>query len=239
MDQFDIVSFAYKQFVEQDPFRNHMHYPGVLDHLKTKPGDVVLDIGCGDGFFDTLLSEKLGVTVLGYDSSEQQIITAQNRGDDGNSYIVAAPETFKTSEYFSAALSVLVLPYAIDKAHLKEFFASAFKHIKIGCSFISVVFNPDFIDFDIDIGSRRFEKLDKLTVKVNFLILPDKKIALTSRLNQFSGKDYEEAACLVGFKTTSWFDLESDILGVEKYTLDFWGKVHESQPYQIFIAQKI
>ena len=222
MDQFDAVSQQYKEFVEQDPFRNHLHYPGVLKHLELRSGDLVLDIGCGDGYFDELLVRRFNVEVVGYDSGVRQIHSAKAREIEGATFQVASPETFETSQKFMSAVSILVLPYATDSSHLVKFFKSAFTHLHVGGKFLSAVFNPDFENFGREIGSRIFEKLDERTVRVNFLVLPEKRIAFPSQLKQFSREVYESSALDAGFTQLEWVDFKSDAKGLENYGADFW-----------------
>lgn len=54
---------------------------GVVDWLAVRPGERVLDLGCGDGF----VTERLvagGATVLGVDSSPEFVAAARERGLD-------------------------------------------------------------------------------------------------------------------------------------------------------------
>lgn len=56
---------------------------GVVDLLSPKPGERILDLGCGDG----ALTEKmvaLGCEVVGVDSSKEQIAAARSKGLDAH-----------------------------------------------------------------------------------------------------------------------------------------------------------
>ena len=188
--------------------------------------------------FDEILSRKLGVRVVGYDSAPQQINLANKRNLPDNIFKVADHNTFTTEERFDAAVSVLVLPYAKNATELTQLFQSAHRHLKDGTKFISAVFNPDFTTFGKEIGSRIFEKCDDNAVKVRFLTLPDKRVVFSSELNQFSLEEYEQAASSAGFSNLFRYNLFSDAAGEQSLGVDFWKDIHHFQPYQLLTALK-
>jgi trans-aconitate methyltransferase len=55
----------------------------VLDLLDPKPGERVLDLGCGDGVLSEKIAE-LGASVIGVDSSLQMVAAAKRRGIDAH-----------------------------------------------------------------------------------------------------------------------------------------------------------
>lgn len=77
-----------RQEWKADRYEQHAHFvpalgQPVLDLLKPRPGERVLDLGCGDG----VLSEKIaaaGATVVGVDASANMIEAARRRGLDAH-----------------------------------------------------------------------------------------------------------------------------------------------------------
>jgi len=77
-----------RQEWKADRYEQHAHFvpalgQPVLDLLKPRPGERVLDLGCGDG----VLSEKIaaaGATVVGVDASANMIEAARRRGIDAH-----------------------------------------------------------------------------------------------------------------------------------------------------------
>jgi trans-aconitate methyltransferase len=73
----------------------------VLDLLGPKPGERVLDLGCGDGALTVQLS-RLGCEVVGVDSSPEQIAAARLLGLDAR---VASGEDLEFNGEFDAVFS--------------------------------------------------------------------------------------------------------------------------------------
>jgi trans-aconitate methyltransferase len=73
----------------------------VVDLLAPKPGERILDLGCGDGAL-TLTLSRLGCEVVGVDSSPAQIAAAQCLGLDAR---VGSGERLEFSSEFDAVFS--------------------------------------------------------------------------------------------------------------------------------------
>lgn len=238
--QFNEISDKYASFVDEDPIRNFLHYPTVIKLLGNMSGSLMLDIGCGDGLFDKKLAE-LGSRVFGYDKAAD-LISIANKGEaekpTGNQYFVADPLSFESKERFDNAVSVMVLSYAPDSKYLVNFFNSAYKHLKDGRRFVSVIFNPNFTFFDEVVANRVFKKLPDNKIEVNFLNPKDKTLKFTAQLSQFTALKYENAAREAGFKNVSWENLYPNDLGLNALGKEFWKLCEEKQPYQVFIVEK-
>ncbi len=82
-----------------------------LDLLDPRPGEAILDIGCGDGALTQWIAER-GATVVGIDNSESMVIAAKARGLDARLMDAAQ---LRFSEAFDAAFSNATLHWVLDK----------------------------------------------------------------------------------------------------------------------------
>jgi SAM-dependent methyltransferase len=102
----------------------------VLDLLKPRPGERILDLGCGDG----ALTEKLvalGAQVVGVDSSPDMIAAARQRGLDVRT-MDARALTFE--DEFDAVFSNAVLHWVKDDPGAP--ISGAFRALKAGGRFV-------------------------------------------------------------------------------------------------------
>jgi arsenite methyltransferase len=91
----------------------------VRDALGTAPGERILDVGCGAGFYAVELLERVGAegSVVGVDNSPQMLAIAKGRcqGHDNASFHEAdATSLPREDESCDAALCVQVLEYVPD-----------------------------------------------------------------------------------------------------------------------------
>jgi trans-aconitate methyltransferase len=117
------------QYAEHARFVSDLGMP-VVELLAPKPGERILDLGCGDGVL-TLKLVKIGCTVVGVDSSPEMVATATSLGL--NAHVMdghALPFTNEFDAVFSnAALHWMTLP--------KDVLASVRRALKPGGRFVA------------------------------------------------------------------------------------------------------
>ena len=82
-----------------------------LDLLDPKPGERILDIGCGEGSLTKKIMER-GATTLGVDSSPEMIAAARAKGVDA---LLLAAEDMQFFAEFDAAFSNATLHWVLQK----------------------------------------------------------------------------------------------------------------------------
>lgn len=82
-----------------------------LDLLDPKPGERILDVGCGEGSLTKKIAER-GAVVLGIDNSPEMIAAARANGVDA---VLLAAEDMQFFSEFDAAFSNATLHWVLEK----------------------------------------------------------------------------------------------------------------------------
>ncbi|MGH8978163.1 MAG: methyltransferase domain-containing protein, partial [Acidimicrobiia bacterium] len=93
----------------------------VRDALAARPGEDILDVGCGPGFYAAEIREQIGATgsIVGIDASESMLAIATHRCEahDNVRFEQGVATSLPVDDAsFDAALSVQVLEYVEDVA---------------------------------------------------------------------------------------------------------------------------
>lgn len=106
------VAGWYNQLLEEgdDTYQEKVIKPNLLRLLELKPGEAVIDIGCGQGYFSRELA-KAGAKVLGVDIGAELIRLATTQAGKNENYLVLSAEklTGVSGNRFDAAICVLAL----------------------------------------------------------------------------------------------------------------------------------
>lgn len=110
------------QYAEHARFVSDLGIP-VMELLSPKPGDCILDLGCGDGAL-TLKLAKLGCTIVGVDSSPEMVTAAKSLGLNAQ---VMDGHTLPFTNEFDAVFSNAALHWM---SHPKNVIASVWRALK-------------------------------------------------------------------------------------------------------------
>ena len=72
-------------------FRRVEECSTLIEWLDPRPGERILDIGCGDGYYDSLIASK-GAEVVGVDIHEKRLAKARRNGARRDVGDAARPE---------------------------------------------------------------------------------------------------------------------------------------------------
>jgi trans-aconitate methyltransferase len=82
----------------------------LVEALAPRPGERILDLGCGDGFLTRRIAES-GATMVGVDSSPQMVAAAKEQGADAR---LASGESLPFDQEFDAVFSNAALHWMND-----------------------------------------------------------------------------------------------------------------------------
>ena len=236
---YDKISAAYTAMVKTDPQKKYVQYPSALSLLGNINGLSILDVGCGSGAFARELASQ-GASVVAYDISNEQIANAKK--DPGISeskieFIVSGPKDFRVEKKFDKAVSTLVLHYAHNAKHLKQFFSSTCDALKSDGKFVCILANPEFKRIGDNLYNRCFRKLNNGRMVVDFLDR-NKNVSCSAEYSDFSRMDYEKAALISGFKKFKWIKLKVSEIGKEEMGEEYWSGFEKDCLYVGFVAYK-
>lgn len=96
-------------------FRRMEECASILRWLDPGPGERILDIGCGDGYYDTLAAKK-GAEIVGIDIHESRLALAQNyRSGEKTEFLYMDAEKMDfPAAYFDKVMSLCVIEHLHD-----------------------------------------------------------------------------------------------------------------------------
>jgi len=106
------VANWYNQMLEEgeDTYQEKLIKPNLLRILQPKPGEEILDVGCGQGFFAREIA-KAGAKVVGIDIAGELIKLAKEQSGKNETYLVLSAEKMVSliNNRFDAIICVLAL----------------------------------------------------------------------------------------------------------------------------------
>lgn len=106
----------------------------LIDGLQPMPGESLLEVGSGTGYFTRALSSLIGGMTVGIDLDPERVAYARGRGGDNVSYVIAdSLELPYPDESFDLVVSVAALCFTKDaRAAVQEMLRVSRRRIAIG-----------------------------------------------------------------------------------------------------------
>jgi ubiquinone/menaquinone biosynthesis C-methylase UbiE len=138
------VAGWYNRLLEEgdDTYQEKLIKPNLIRILSPKPGEEILDVGCGQGFFARELG-KCGAKVVGIDIAGELIKLAKQQSGKNENYLVLSAEkmTSLSSGRFNAAVCVLALQ---NIKNLQAAISEISRVLKPGGRLVLVLNHPTF-----------------------------------------------------------------------------------------------
>ena len=106
------VAGWYNKHLEEgdDTYQEKLIKPNLMRILAPQPGEQILDVGCGQGYFARLIAQA-GAKVKGIDVGMELITLAKQQAKANETYFVMSAETMRglANKKFDAAICILAL----------------------------------------------------------------------------------------------------------------------------------
>lgn len=141
----DKVADWYAEYVgssRNDLIEDVVH-PGVRSLLGAEPGQVVLDVACGEGSLARMLAED-GVRVLGIDASERLIARANEQANDDLRFAVADARTLAENAEIPQVDHACCVLALMNMDPIEPVLRGMATHVREGGRVVLVVLHPAF-----------------------------------------------------------------------------------------------
>jgi SAM-dependent methyltransferase len=239
MNDYDILSESYIKSHEKADKKFSM-LPTALSMFFPYSESIVLDIGCGDGFFTNEFAKQLGVKkVIGIDNSIEQITKASSQKVNFKAnYVLSDMGEFQYPNS-DIIFAPFVLGYLESKNNLKSLFNLFYHSLSKGGSFGSIIDTPNSLYHDMTkFGS--VKRMVSLKEGSQFEIDLYKENKLLTTLHSFYHKKDTIEMLLkeVGFSEVGWVNPIISQQGLELYGKTFWEEYLSNVDVSYFVAKK-
>ena len=219
LNDYDILSGGY-QDVHPKPDTQYSQLPTVLMLAGDVTDRVVLDLGCGDGFFARAFAAKGAARVIGIDNSEKQLELARKRRDSVE---------YLLQDIFLDDLpraDLVCAPYVLNYSNSVEELAHILGKIRNclnpGGILIGVVDLPEGRDLR-KYGAQKIlaANVDGADITIN--LYNNGKLVIPLHSRYFSHKTITATLRNVGFSASIWARPIIVQAGIEAFGKDFWN----------------
>jgi ubiquinone/menaquinone biosynthesis C-methylase UbiE len=203
------------------PERTAQELDFVLSLIDIKPGDKILDIGCGTGRHSIELSRR-GLNVLGIDPSEVMIAAARERaaGESNNQeFLQMKGEDFQRINEFDASICLFTtLGQVIDREDNRQLLHNAARSLRPGGYFIVEVPQPGWVESNLKTHERFGEGETYTEVERSY----DKELKLvTEMFTQVSPKS--QRTYLLRYRLFNQTEIRKLLVDVGFIDITFYG----------------
>lgn len=221
------------------PDKKYSMLPTLVSLLELNEKDVVIDVGCGDGFFTIPISEKCE-KVIGIDNSIEQIKKANEKNEDID-FRVADMFTFDYPLCDKISCP-FVLNYIQNKDGLKTLFGKFYSALNENGKIVGILDMPkELINEAKEWGAIKKIKGDKIEegVPMDIELYNGEEHLVTLHSFYHEKKVIEDLLTSSGFVDIKWKDAIVSQEGLEKFGKEFWESYKEKIDVVYFVARKL
>jgi toxoflavin synthase len=238
LNNYNIILEKYNK-VHVKPDKKFSMVPTILSLAKPIKNKIVVDVGCGDGFY-TFIFSKDAKKVFGIDNSKEQIELAKNSKQTNVEFILGdmSKMDFPKSDMINAPY---VLGYLKTKKDLIILFTKFYKSLNPSGKVIGLIDAPkSLIHNNQKFGSIKRVKGNELregeNIEIN-LYDSNKKI-VTLHAYYHTKEIIYDSLRQAGFSKIMWHKPIISRQGIDKYGKKFWEEYLENCDIAYFTAKK-
>ncbi len=237
LNDYNKLSESYQQTAVK-PDKQFSTLPTVLKIAGNFENKVILDLGCGSGFFSNEFARGGAKKAIGIDNSVEQINLAKKNPLENTEYIIGDIFTDKLPST-DIVLAPYVVNYATDTKQLVKLFQNIYSSLNANGKLIIVVDLPEGKDLKKfgAIKNVLGEKVDG--AKIEIQLFNNEKFILSLNAFYFTPSTLENSLRSVGFSDISWHKPIISNEGVDKLSSEFWKGYIESPELGYISANKI
>ena len=237
LNDYNKLSESYQQTAVK-PDKQFSTLPTVLKIAGNFENKIILDLGCGSGFFSNEFAHHGAKKVIGIDNSIEQINLAKKNPLENTEYILA--DIFKDKlPTADIALAPYVVNYATDTKQLVKLFQNIYDSLNEKGKLIIVVDLPEGKDLKKfgAIKNVLGEKIDG--AKIEIQLFNNAKFICSLNAVYFTPSTLEKTLYSVGFTDVVWHKPIISDEGIKKLGNEFWKGYIESSELGYISATKI
>lgn len=237
-NDYDVVAPNYTGS-HSKPDKLHSILPTVLKMIGDCEEKVVIDLGCGDGFFTLPFAERGASLVVGADNSRAQIELGNRVSPHPKIWYRVGDVFLQHGGPAHIANAPFVANYARTKAILRHFFALVYKTLHEGGKVAFV--------FDLPSGKslQRFGAVKTLQgprrdeTPIEIKLFNGERHLCTLEATYYTPSTIVELLWEVGFKNVTWHQPIVSQEGVEKFGAEFWDEYLKETELGYLTAERI
>jgi len=226
LNDYNKLSESYQQTAVK-PDKQFSTLPTVLKIAGNFENKIVLDLGCGSGFFSNEFAHNGAKKVFGVDNSVEQINLAKKNPLENTEYVLA--DIFKDNLPVADIVNApYVVNYATDINQLVKLFQNIYASLNKNGMLIIVVDLPEGKDLKKFGAVKNVlgEKIDGAKIEIN--LFNGEKFICTLNAVYFLPSTLEKTLRSIGFSDIAWHKPIVSDDGIKKFGEDFWKDYVES-----------
>lgn len=237
MNNYDLLSDAYEKTHEK-PDKKFSMLPTALSILNPLKNKIVIDVGCGDGFFTKEFSKE-AKSVIGIDNSKEQILKSRKNSGPNIKYLLA-----DMNEYNYSGSDIIFAPFVLNylesSDNLQKLFNKFYKGLSPNGMIAGIMDFPKKLVHD----SKKFgiiKKIKKLEdgEKMDIELYNEEKHLVTLHSFYHTKKTVEKLLKNSGFANIVWHKSIVSEKGKKIMGQEFWKGYVEDCDLEYFTASKL